>query len=77
MKYPFNLTHKPTRHYFAGGSIYFEMQEGKLYYTINKTTKEYKFKYPRWEVKSKDQLDKLLKVKLASELPLLTTEIQQ
>lgn len=67
-KLPFGLKTKPTRRYFAGGSISFEASEGKLYWTVRLTTKINKLSLYRNEVATKEILDKLLKAESLSEI---------
>lgn len=67
---PFDLKVKPARHYVSGGSIYFMVEKGKLYGRITVTGKNNKTTFPRFEVKSKEHLDKILKSKTC-EQPIL------
>lgn len=43
MKYPFDLTHKPIKHYFTKGVVLFSMREGKLHYDVEMINKKERF----------------------------------
>ena len=65
---PFALKTKPVAHYFEHGVIKFAMSEGKLYYQIRMITKQHNALLLRHEVKSKEQLDRILAVKSLDEI---------
>lgn len=67
-KLPFDLTTKPTSHYFEHGVIRFNMAEGKLFFTVKVITKLTNGIVLQKEVRSKEHLSKLLSVKSLSEL---------
>lgn len=76
MNLPFGLKVKPQRHYFNGGSIHFQVENGTMYYEVTTTVKitrnnPFKLKYDRKEVMNKEHLDQLLKVKTFTEIPSL------
>ncbi len=72
----FNLNVKPIRQYHDGFSLYFTIEDGKMFCLVTITTKTEKLKIDNFEVKSKDHLDKLLVVKSFHEIPLLTEVVQ-
>ena len=71
MKYalPFGLTQKPLTHYFNHGVVKFNIQGGKLIYTIKAITKLYNGPIMTGEVVSKVHLDDLLAIKSLNEIP--------
>lgn len=62
MNLPFGLNQKPIRRYFGGHSTSFRSSKGKLFCLVTKTTKVQKTPLFEFEIKSKEQLDKILKV---------------
>ena len=65
---PFWGKTKPTRRYIYGYSLSFRVSDGKLFYNVTMTTKESKTKLFDFEVKSKEQLDRLLKAESLDEI---------
>lgn len=59
---------KPLRKYIDGHSLYFTESNGKLFCLVTKTTKKDKSPLYEFEVKTKEQLDKILLVKSFSEI---------
>lgn len=74
-KLPFGLKQKPLSHYFEHGVVRFNIQEGKLFYSIRKITKTSWATLIKGEVQSKEHLDKILQIKSLSEIP--TIEVVQ
>lgn len=68
---PFGLKQKPLSHYFAGGSVRFNIVEGDMRYIITHTTKTRKSVIKEGWVYNKEQLEKLLSIKSIHEIPSL------
>lgn len=60
---PFGLKQKPLNHYFEHGVIKFSINEGKLFYTIKKITKNSNSTLCKGTVMNKIHLDQLLAIK--------------
>lgn len=71
---PFGLTQKPMNHYFEHGVIKFAVREGTLHYTIKIINKSINGVLLNGIVKSKDHLDKLLKIRTLSEIQTIEVE---
>ena len=69
MNLPFGLKQKPLPHYFEHGVVKFNMREGVMFYTITEITTSHRAGLIRNQVKSKEQLDKLLSIKSLHEIP--------
>ena len=73
---PFGLKQKPLSHYFEHGVIRFNIQEGKLHYTVRKITKTSWATLLKGEVKSKAHLEQIMSIKNLSEIPLIEVVTQ-